>query len=389
MPAEPAIRVGVVQIIIPHYRVPLFDRIGRTSGIELTVWSDSRPRAGSLQAAPPTTAFRMEAAPARFVGPFLWQPGMMEAARSGVEVLVLPWNARAVHLRRALRCARRAGVRTILWGHGTSKRENTLRRWLRRRLLRDADGVLLYGDHAARRLIQDGWPPEHVFVAHNAIDQQPILQARSSWRQRPAELLEFQRQAGLVDRQVIIFISRLEPENRLHLLLEALVMVRRSCPQAMAVIIGEGPDRAALERLSQSLRLEDALIFTGAVYEEMRIAPWALSARLCAYPVNIGLSLLHAFGYGLPVITSNRLSAQNPEIEALRDGVNGLLYEHGSAADLAARITALLRDEARRSAMSQAALDTVSGPQGYTLERMVEEFVAAIRAVGGRERLSD
>ena len=39
----------------------------------------------------------------------------------------------------------------------------------------------------------------------------------------------------------------------------------------------------------------------GSIYDEIELAPWFLTADAFVYPENIGLSILHAFGYGLPV----------------------------------------------------------------------------------------
>lgn len=92
---------------------------------------------------------------------------------------------------------------------------------------------------------------------------------------------------------------------------------------------------------------------------------------------NIGLSLLHAFGYGLPVVTSDRLDAQNPEIEALRPSQNGLLYRHGDFKALAESLRELLTNEALRNALSKEAQRTVT--EDFSLERMVDGFDKAIQ----------
>jgi len=110
----------------------------------------------------------------------------------------------------------------------------------------------------------------------------------------------------------------------------------------------DGAMRPALEALARERGVADAVIFLGAIYDEPSIAPWATTAACLVHPGAIGLSIFHAFGYGLPVITSDRREIQMPEFETHRDGENGLLARHGDAADLAARIESLLADEPRR-----------------------------------------
>jgi glycosyltransferase involved in cell wall biosynthesis len=106
-----------------------------------------------------------------------------------------------------------------------------------------------------------------------------------------------------------------------------------------------------------------------------------LSATLFAYPRNIGLSVLHAFGYGVPVVTSADLSTHNPEREALEDGVNSLLFKDGSAADFADKCAAILRDPDLRRKLSIAALATVSSE--FSLMNMVTGMRSAIVGVSG------
>jgi glycosyltransferase involved in cell wall biosynthesis len=99
------------------------------------------------------------------------------------------------------------------------------------------------------------------------------------------------------------------------------------------------------------------------------------------------LSLLHAFGYGLPVVTSDAVGEQNPEIEALRDGENGLLYADGDVEALRGALGRLLGDAELRRSLSGAALRAVS--EAFTVQKMVDGFEAAVRyCVDGKGRHS-
>ena len=119
----------------------------------------------------------------------------------------------------------------------------------------------------------------------------------------------------------------------------------------------------------------------GPIYDQMQLAPWFLNAEVFCYPQNIGLSLLHAFGYGLPVVTADRVEAQNPEIAALEHGKNGLTYAHGDADALAAALRQLLDQAPLRQEMSGRAEQTVR--EDFTIERMVDGMEAAVRYCHG------
>ena len=130
--------------------------------------------------------------------------------------------------------------------------------------------------------------------------------------------------------------------------------------------------------------MQHAVRFLGSIHEEDRIAPWAVSASLLIHPGALGLSIFHAFGYGLPVVTSNRMSIQMPEVETLEPGINGLVYEHGNVQALAAACKSILIDPSLRKRLGDGARETVLRPGGRNIEGMVDGIMKAISAVSDR-----
>jgi glycosyltransferase involved in cell wall biosynthesis len=107
-----------------------------------------------------------------------------------------------------------------------------------------------------------------------------------------------------------------------------------------------------------------------------------LASDVFCYPANIGLSILHAFGYGLPVVTGDDLASHNPEIEALVPGVNGLTFRHGDSASLAQSLARIFDDRALAASMHAAAHKTVM--EKFTVQRMVDGIEAAVRYAASR-----
>ena len=371
-------RVAIVQQIVPHYRVPVFDLLARQNGVELTVWSGQRAL-DSLKHVPSPGSYREASAPIRRFGRIWWQPSQIGIARrDDHDVVIFSWNSRLVHLPKALRICRERGTPTILWGHGYSKHESALRRRWRNRLLNQCDACVLYSRVVADRIINEGFDHRRLFVAQNALNQQAINAARSKWLAQPDALHAFRQAHDLTERATVVFISRLEPDKRIDLLLRSFAVVVQKKPEARLALIGRGSEEETLRTLAAQLGVHRNVIFAGGVYEEEQLAPWFLCASCMAYPVAIGLSIFHAFGYGLPVVTSDDFASHNPEIEALRAGENGLTYRDGDIDDFAAQILACMNDESARRRMSDAALRTVQSPDGFCLERMVKGFTEAI-----------
>lgn len=375
------IRVGLVQALIPHYREPVFKELASREGIDLTMYADLGARHGSLHGARSGSGFTVIDAKERYIGPLLVDPATIRAARGGHDVLVMSWRTRSLLMPTAIRMARRRGAAVVVWGHGYSKYDTPRRTRMRMRVARDADAYLTYDPVTAERLVEGGLDSNRVFCAPNAIDQGPIENQRRWWLDRPDELVRFQQEHRIDPEKTLVFISRIEPDKRLDILIEAMKHARAADPSMTLVVIGDGSAREQSEDLARRLGVEDGVRFVGPIYEEKRLAAWCLSSFCFAYPVAIGLSAMHAFGYGLPVVTSDDIGGHNPEIHAIRPGHNGLFYKDGRVEDLAAKLLQLSRDRDMQHRMSQEALGTVTGPDGWTLTNMVDGFERCIRAV--------
>ena len=385
------IRIAVSQKQVRHYRMPVYDLLARQPGIDLTIFCDAERNAPELREEPAAYAFNVVHMPPKRI-PVIPGGLMRHAAHRQAtdpdrfDLAIMPWDLHYVPtLWPALKRARRGGVKTVLWGHGYSKTSGPRTTAWRNGLARRADGVLLYSHDVADRLrASKAIEPARIFVAQNTLDQTPIMRAAASWRARPGELEAFQRKHGLQDGPTAVYVSRLLAENRIDLLIEGLALVVKQRPDAKLAIVGDGSVRGDLEALAERLGVADRVIFAGAIFDEDELAPWMISAKACAYPVNIGLSLMHAMGYGLPVVTSDRIIDHGPEIKALRDGENGLLYAHDDVGDFARQWLRVIGNDTFQASLSAEALRTMTGQ--YTLANMVQGFLDATSLVDGETR---
>ena len=70
------------------------------------------------------------------------------------------------------------------------------------------------------------------------------------------------------------------------------------------------------------------------IYEEEKIAPLFLKSDMLLSPGNVGLNCIHSLAYGVPVLTHNDFKYQNPEVEAIEDGVTGVFFKRGDFDDM-------------------------------------------------------
>ncbi|CAG1010781.1 GDP-mannose-dependent alpha-(1-6)-phosphatidylinositol monomannoside mannosyltransferase [Phycisphaerales bacterium] len=373
------IRVVIQQPVLSHYRVPVFRELARRPGIDLkVVYGDE---AGISNAKP--DGFRAEFVKLHDIHVFgsllRFHPAQYRyCTREQADVVVHSWSMRYATQLPGLMRARWNDLGVVLWGHGYSKADSRLRIWGRTTLLGFADSVLFYNYSAAQTLIDSGrLRPERAFVALNTLDLAPAREVAERWRAEPRKLARFRFENGLDSGPVVLFVSRLYEANRTDLLVRAVVPLARRFSNLKVVIIGDGPDAARLRRIASDLGVEGTVRFVGALYGEENIAPWFLSADVFCYPTNIGLSLIHAMSYGLPVVTGDRIGAHNPEIEAFRDGVNGLFFREKDVDSLSESLGAILSDPGLKRRLSEAALSTVTND--FTIEKMVDGMEAAIR----------
>ncbi|MBC7773273.1 MAG: glycosyltransferase family 4 protein [Pyrinomonadaceae bacterium] len=374
MPAP--IRVIVHQPALPKYRIPVFRELAGRQKLHVCVWHDEET--GLPSVAP-------EGFDTRRVRGLYWkrlslywtQDHFRSMNRSVADVVVLPWSTRYLSLVPALILARFRGVATVVWGHGVSKKESFWRSWLRRWPVRLAGSAMFYSRSVCERFAQGERDTAKLFVAPNALDQGPMQAARESWLSRPDALAKFRKDKGVEGDDNILFVSRLIPANRADLLLRATaILAKGPRPNVKTIVVGAGPELDNLRKLAQELGVADKVVFTGAVYGEPDIAPYFLSANVFCYPRNMGLSLLHALGYALPVVTCDRLESHGPEIDAFEPGLNGMTYRDQDADDLARVLNDILADRPRLAAMSTHAHQTALGK--YSLQSMVDGMEAAI-----------
>jgi len=184
---------------------------------------------------------------------------------------------------------------------------------------------------------------------------------------------------------VVRFVSamRLAPRKRPVQLVEAMAAARAAAPDvdARLEILGDGPDRAKLERRVSELGAQKWISLPGRVPRE------ALPGRYAGADVYVSPSVLESFGIaaleartaGLPVVS--RLGSGVSEF--VTDGVNGLLA--ASDAELADQMARLARAEPLRRKMTEHNLATPPAQDWSAVVQTAEsEYERAIATEGRR-----
>lgn len=168
---------------------------------------------------------------------------------------------------------------------------------------------------------------------------------------------------GRTPRRVLA-VGRLDPIKGFDVLLAALGQLRRRGVDFECTLVGEGPERPALEALRRREGLEAQLLLAGARPQEA-VREALLEAAVFVMPSvvtpegnqdGIPVALMEAMASGAAVVAT-RVSGL-PEL--VEDGHNGLLVPPRDPAALAAAIERLLADPALRRRLGAAARETVA-----------------------------
>jgi N-acetyl-alpha-D-glucosaminyl L-malate synthase BshA len=149
--------------------------------------------------------------------------------------------------------------------------------------------------------------------------------------------------------KLLIHLSNFRPVKHALDCVRILASVRRHTP-ARLLMVGDGPDRGPAEHLARELQVDRHVLFLGKQNHVERIIPLAHVLLMPSDMESFGLVALEAMACGVVPVTT-RVGGV-PEV--VTDGEDGFLEAPGDVAAQAARVTALLTDDALHSRMAGA-----------------------------------
>jgi glycosyltransferase involved in cell wall biosynthesis len=229
-----------------------------------------------------------------------------------------------------------------------------------------------------------GVPERKLLLLDNGIDATDYARRRTVTEAKAA--LGFPPESHLIGA-----VGRLSGEKAFDVLIHAVRDLLTRGRDVRLVIVGEGGERPALERLAAELGIADRVTLAGwqadvrGYFEAMDV--FALSSLREGLP-NV---LLEAMALEVPVVATR----VNGVPRLVQDGVNGLLVDAGDPAPLAAALDRLLGDAALQARFRAAGRATVEGKFSFAermrkLAKMYDELLGRGGAAGATvERVPD
>ena len=184
------------------------------------------------------------------------------------------------------------------------------------------------------------------------------------------EITRAKRSLSLHSGAVVGTMGRLSSVKGQKFLIEAMREVISKTDNIQCLIIGSGPEEAALKSLARTLGVEDHIVFTGAAYIDI---PLYLSCMdvfvLPSIKEGLGLALLEAMSSARPCVAS----ATGGICNIVKDGINGILTPVGDSGAIARAILKILNDSVLKNSIAANSRDFVKNK--FSIDVMADKMM--------------
>ena len=377
------VKVICIQRILPFYAVPVFEKLAQRLSIDFSLYfgapSGNIPKLKSTEKLDQvgfdyrkllTISFRVRFRKRLF--PVVFNPSLLwHLMRDRPDVLICEGESNLLNNIFIIPYCILTRTPYIWWGLGRviSRSESPIRKIFRpliTMMLRNAGAILAYSTHAKKFYVSEGASADSAFVAINSLDTTLIEESITRFN---TQVDDQRRELGFDNMNIVLFVGALEPEKHIDRLLLAFQKIQK--PDRVLLIVGDGSERAALERLAGQYELQN-VVFTGARVDDISI--FFLMADLFVLPGLGGLAIQQAMAHGLPVIT---VPADGTEADLVRNGENGYIVTDGDDIDIiASHMDHILSDKDLRDQMSRCSHDLVAS--SFNIKIMMDAVEEAI-----------
>jgi len=314
-----------------------------------------------------------------------WEDGLF-ALLKGVATFMRHEKPDIVHVQYmspgfiAVLAARLVGVRTVF---ATVHQPGRTYGWKAKLLLRLA-AAMCSQFFCISRSVEESWFGESVLfdpkspkrhrhcTIYNAVDVALIQQLVEQGKEQ-----KLRKKLNLEGVPVIGCIGRLRQEKGQAVLLDAMPMVLKNMPNAKVILIGDGPDRQALEEQSNEVGISDAVIWLGSLSHDEAMMQLSVMDVLVVPSLFEGFGLVAAEGMaaGLSVVGSH----VDGLAEVIEHKKTGLLFTSGDSSALTERLLLMLNSSPMMKSMREVGQGRVK--ELFSMEGYEKIIISAYRGL--------
>jgi glycosyltransferase involved in cell wall biosynthesis len=256
----------------------------------------------------------------------------------------------------------RNGTRWVVTNHGRRQGYRlSLYHFLDSVVMRRADKVVAVSERIAEWMAKAGVRKDRLSVIDNGIDVDGFLK-------RTSDSYPLRLPGARANVLLIGTVGSLTKEKGHVNLLNAVPRVLRHFPEAQFLIVGNGVERSALERLAEEKGITESVVFTGARDDIPGILSSLDAFVLPSLDEGLPMALLEAQAACIPVVATEVGAVPS----VVRNGVTGLLVPPGDADALAQALVRILSDSRAASRMAEKGRERVR--ERFSSHTMAEKY---------------
>jgi len=360
-------RVVFVQKFVPHYRLPLFEKLRdkfAAHGIEF-VLIYGRPdgyEGSKIKMEYPEWGQKVKSwiipLPGKFTRYLYWQWAPFKVRRG--DFVIVEHASKLLDNYPIFLMQQFGWVSMCYFGHGKNfqgHREIAPARKIKQAMVKRISIWFAYTEISRQILLEQDVPDEKIVVVNNTLKQL-----------RQLEESEVER-----DPKKFVYIGGLYKEKRLDVIFDSIAKLRETDPEVTLVMAGTGPMQAEVKAFAEE---HEWCEYLGPVFGEARDR-LLLGCTAIVNPGLVGLIAIDSFHYAIPIIAVT-LPNHSPEIAYLENEENALILdERGDADSYAALLQKFLDSDTLSEKIRQGCRDSASR---YTLDDTAQRFVDGVLA---------
>lgn len=348
--------IHIVQPAIPKYRVPFFNKI--SNSYDCRFISTKRDFLGVNSEQISGNAV-MSNGFFSFFSLIYWHKSLpLIKGYKKEDIVVVNGNPRVINYMLLIFLLKIRGIKVVWWGHGWSAGSHGILSKIRIKLMKIADAVLVYTEKEKKLLSFN-----NIYAVNNGLNSKEMK-------------FDFKHKKKFAPKKLtLVFIGRITEKSNFSMLIEALSRLKGN---VHLNVVGSCDSIDSYYELADSLEVQNQISWLGPLFQEDEISDVMLNSDVFVYPGSVGLSMIHAFNYALPVIVHSDEKHHMPEFAAFKNGINGVSFLNKDINDLVDKITYFQNiDFIDYDNMSKNALYTVQ--ETYNVDDMFLRFDSMIR----------
>jgi glycosyltransferase involved in cell wall biosynthesis len=184
-----------------------------------------------------------------------------------------------------------------------------------------------------------------------------------------------------MDKFIFVTIGRLVKRKNLKDLLHIFKDVQETIPSIL-LVIGDGPEKDNIEKLSKQLEINNAVRLLGRVSDEEKFQYLTASDVYLSTAIHegFGIVFLEAMECGLPVISYDR----GGQTDFLREGKTGYLIELGNKGNFVLKLKELLNSKPLRMEIRAHNKNYV---KEFYIEHVAEKYISIFNEVASSHKI--